>query len=79
MRVLRAIEAIGRDPTGFDVAGQVVAGATGDDRRSAVAAASALVAAGATHVIVGMPARLGPTGSRMVAREVAEPLRAAIG
>jgi len=77
--VLAAFEAIGRDPTGFDFAGQVVAGATRDDRRSAVAAATAMVAAGATHVIVGIPARLGPDGLVTMAREVAEPLRAAIG
>ena len=77
--VLAALEAIGRDPTGFEVAGQVVAGATGDDRRLAVESATAMVAAGATHVIIGFPARLGPEGLRTMAREVAEPLRAAIG
>ena len=77
--VLAAFEAIRRDPTGFDFAGQVVAGATRDDRRSAVAAATAMVAAGATHVIVGIPARLGPDGLVTMAREIAEPLRAAIG
>ncbi len=77
--VLAAFEAIGRDPTGFDVAGQVVSGATGDDRRAAVESATAMVAAGATHLIIGFPARLGPDGLRTMAREVAEPVRAAIG
>ena len=33
----------------------------------------------ATHVIVGIPARLGPDGLMTMAREVAEPLRSAIG
>ena len=60
----RALAAIGRDPAGFDVRGP---GADRDDapksRRAAVEAARGFVGAGATHLILGMPARLGPAGS----------------
>ena len=37
------------------------------------------VGIGATHVILGMPPRLGAAGVDDVAREIAEPLRAALG
>jgi alkanesulfonate monooxygenase SsuD/methylene tetrahydromethanopterin reductase-like flavin-dependent oxidoreductase (luciferase family) len=77
-RILSEMAASGRDPDGFAFAAQVPTGATAETRREAVAAAVAFVGAGATHVILGMPARLGPDGLTAVAREVAGPLREAI-
>jgi alkanesulfonate monooxygenase SsuD/methylene tetrahydromethanopterin reductase-like flavin-dependent oxidoreductase (luciferase family) len=77
--ILRAMEAIGRDPTGFAFAAQV---ATGEDVASRTAArdlALAFARAGATHLVLGLAARLGPDGLRAVARDVAEPLREALG
>jgi alkanesulfonate monooxygenase SsuD/methylene tetrahydromethanopterin reductase-like flavin-dependent oxidoreductase (luciferase family) len=77
--ILREMEAIGRDPTGFAFAAQI---ATGLDARSRAAArelALTFVPAGATHLILGLPAHLGPDGLRAVAREVAEPIREALG
>jgi len=77
--ILRAMDAAGRDPGGFSFAAQVATGESAKDRRAALALGRAFVEAGATEVILGMPARLGPDGLRRVAREVAEPLRSAIG
>jgi alkanesulfonate monooxygenase SsuD/methylene tetrahydromethanopterin reductase-like flavin-dependent oxidoreductase (luciferase family) len=77
--ILRELEAIGRDPTSFTFAGQVATGTTAADRATALGAARQFVAEGAEHVILGMPARLGPAGLVAVAREVAEPLRAGLG
>jgi alkanesulfonate monooxygenase SsuD/methylene tetrahydromethanopterin reductase-like flavin-dependent oxidoreductase (luciferase family) len=77
--ILREMEAIGRDPTGFAFGAQI---ATGLDARSRAAArelALTFVAAGATHLILGLPAHMGPEGLRAVAREVAEPIREALG
>jgi len=78
-RILAEMDAAGREPDGFAFAAQVPTGATADSRRAAVDAAVAFVRAGATHVILGMPARLGPDGLTAVARDVAGPLREAIG
>ncbi|HET6379539.1 MAG TPA: LLM class flavin-dependent oxidoreductase [candidate division Zixibacteria bacterium] len=72
--MLRALEAAGRDPSGFTFAGQVATGSTGEDRRAALQAAREMVAAGASHVILGLVPRLGPENLRLVVREVAEPL-----
>jgi len=73
-----ALEAEGRDPATFDLVGQVSTGRTAASRREAVAAARRLVAAGATHIILGMPAALGPSGLDDVARECLAPLRDAV-
>lgn len=72
--MLRALEAIGRDPGGFTFAAQVAGGETGADRRAALTAARAMVAAGAQHVILGLAPRLGPATLQAIATEVAEPL-----
>jgi alkanesulfonate monooxygenase SsuD/methylene tetrahydromethanopterin reductase-like flavin-dependent oxidoreductase (luciferase family) len=77
--ILGAMLARGRDPAGFSFAAQVSTGESAADRRAALALARTFVDAGATDIILGMPARLGPDGLRRVAREVAEPLREAIG
>jgi alkanesulfonate monooxygenase SsuD/methylene tetrahydromethanopterin reductase-like flavin-dependent oxidoreductase (luciferase family) len=77
-RILREMEAIGREPAGFAFSAQVATGTTAESRRAALEGAIAYAGAGATHVILGMPAALGPAGLETVAREVAGPLREAI-
>jgi len=77
--LLRAMEEIGRDPTDFAFIGQVHVRDVSDLGPRAVASALALVRAGATHVIFGMPASGGPRLLERVAREAAEPLREALG
>ena len=77
--LLRELEAIGRDPATFTFAAQLPTGTTPGERAEALDVARAYVAAGAGHVILGMPARLGPAGLRSVADEIAGPLRAGIG
>ncbi len=72
--VLRALEAAGRDPSGFSFAAQLSCGTTPADRRTALATARRFVAAGATHVILGLPASIAPDGMSALADEVAEPL-----
>jgi alkanesulfonate monooxygenase SsuD/methylene tetrahydromethanopterin reductase-like flavin-dependent oxidoreductase (luciferase family) len=78
-RIRRALEEAGRDPDGFAFAGQLTAGATGAERREARETAIEFRRAGATHVIIGVPGRLGPDGLAAMAHEVAEPLREADG
>lgn len=77
--VAAALEAEGRDPSAFDFVGQVGTGVTAASRREAVDASVGLVEAGATHVILGMPASLGPAGLDEVARECLAPLRERFG
>jgi alkanesulfonate monooxygenase SsuD/methylene tetrahydromethanopterin reductase-like flavin-dependent oxidoreductase (luciferase family) len=77
--ILAELEALGRDPATFNFAAQLPTGTTAADRTTALATARQFVVEGANHIILGMPARLGPDGLAAVARDVAEPLRAAIG
>jgi len=77
--IAAALEAEGRDPTTFDFVGQVGTGATAASRRVAVDACVGLVGAGATQVILGMPAALGPAGLDAVARECLAPLHERFG
>ena len=77
--ILREMEAIGRDPTGFEFAAQIATGLDAASRAQARELAVAFARVGATHLILGLPAHLGPDGIRAVAREVAEPVREAIG
>jgi alkanesulfonate monooxygenase SsuD/methylene tetrahydromethanopterin reductase-like flavin-dependent oxidoreductase (luciferase family) len=77
--ILAALEVVGRDPSTFDISAQIPTGTTAEDRRWALGQAREAVERGATHVILGMPPRLGPAGVDAVAREVAEPFREAIG
>ena len=77
--IVTALSAEERDPVGFDFVGQVGTGATAASRRDAVKACLGLVAAGATHVILGMPAALGPDGLDEVAAECLAPLRDRVG
>jgi alkanesulfonate monooxygenase SsuD/methylene tetrahydromethanopterin reductase-like flavin-dependent oxidoreductase (luciferase family) len=70
-----ALDREGRDPAAFDIVGQVQTGATATSRHEAVSASRGLIAAGATHIIFGMPAALGPAGLDVIARECLAPLR----
>ena len=70
-----ALESAGRDPAAFDMVGQVSTGATAGGRHAAVEASLGLIAAGATHIILGMPATLGPGGLDEIARDCLAPLR----
>jgi alkanesulfonate monooxygenase SsuD/methylene tetrahydromethanopterin reductase-like flavin-dependent oxidoreductase (luciferase family) len=76
--ILAALEAVERDPATFDLVGQVGTGRTAGSRREAVDAGKALLDAGATHVVLGMPADLGPLGLEEIAAECLAPLREAI-
>ena len=77
--LIRALEEVGRDPDTFEFGAQVPTGATDDDRRHALHQAHEAVERGATHVILGLRPSLGPDGVDAVARQVAEPLRGALG
>ncbi len=77
--LLAALQAAGRDPGTFEFAAQVATGLTAESRRDAVAAALEAAKLGATLVILSMPSRLGADGVDAVAREIAGPLRAALG
>ena len=72
--ISRALEAAGRDPADFTFAAQLSCGATADSRREALETARAFLAAGANHVILGVPASMAPDGLAVVADEVAQPL-----
>jgi alkanesulfonate monooxygenase SsuD/methylene tetrahydromethanopterin reductase-like flavin-dependent oxidoreductase (luciferase family) len=72
--ILHALEAAGRDASAFSFAAQLSCGTTPADRRAALATARRFVAAGATHVILGLPASIAPDGMAALADEVAEPL-----
>jgi alkanesulfonate monooxygenase SsuD/methylene tetrahydromethanopterin reductase-like flavin-dependent oxidoreductase (luciferase family) len=77
--VLRAMEAIGRDPAGFAFVGQVHVGRSRADADVALEQARRIAGAGATEVILGIPAAGGPEALERLARDVAEPLRAELG
>jgi alkanesulfonate monooxygenase SsuD/methylene tetrahydromethanopterin reductase-like flavin-dependent oxidoreductase (luciferase family) len=72
--ILRALEAAGRNPSTFSFAAQLSCGTTPAERRAALATARRFLAAGATHVILGLPASIAPDGLTAVADEVADPL-----
>lgn len=73
--LLEALVAAGRDPATFDIAAQVSAGVTAEDHAWALEQLRLAARLGATHLIVGMPPRLGAAGVRAIASAVAEPLR----
>jgi alkanesulfonate monooxygenase SsuD/methylene tetrahydromethanopterin reductase-like flavin-dependent oxidoreductase (luciferase family) len=77
--ILAALEAIGRDPATFEITAQIPTGSTREDHRWSVEQSVDAVRRGATHVILGMPARRGAAGVDEVAAAIAEPLRQAIG
>jgi alkanesulfonate monooxygenase SsuD/methylene tetrahydromethanopterin reductase-like flavin-dependent oxidoreductase (luciferase family) len=77
--ILAALEAVGRDPSTFEIGAQVQTGTTDEDRRLALGKGREAAERGATHIILGMPPVLGAAGVDAVAREVAVPLREALG
>jgi len=77
--LLAALDRIGRDPATFEFAAQVATGTSSGSRREALAAGLEAARLGATHIILSMPPHLGGPGVEVVAREVAEPLRAGLG
>jgi alkanesulfonate monooxygenase SsuD/methylene tetrahydromethanopterin reductase-like flavin-dependent oxidoreductase (luciferase family) len=77
--ILAALDAIGRDPATFQISAQIPTGTTAEDRTWALEQARESVVLGATHVILGMPPFLGAAGVDAVARDVAIPLRDALG
>ncbi len=77
--ILAALDAIGRDPSTFEISAQIPTGTNSEDRRWALGQALEAVERGATHVILGMPPRLGSAGVDAVAGEVAKPFRDAVG
>jgi alkanesulfonate monooxygenase SsuD/methylene tetrahydromethanopterin reductase-like flavin-dependent oxidoreductase (luciferase family) len=77
--LLAAMEAIGRDPAGFDMVGQVATGGTAATRAEGLDASRALIGSGATHLVLAVPANLGPAALDAVARDLVGPLRAEFG
>lgn len=77
--ILAQLDALGRDPDGFDFGAQIPAGDTSEDRRTALDGARDAVRRGATHVVLNVRPRHGPDGVDAVASDVAEPLRQALG
>ncbi|HYO45000.1 MAG TPA: LLM class flavin-dependent oxidoreductase [Candidatus Limnocylindrales bacterium] len=77
--LLRALDETGRDPAGFEIVGQVQTGPAAADRARALNEARAMAGAGATEVVVGIPAGLGPAGLEAAHRDVLGPLRAEHG
>lgn len=78
-QIRRAIEAAGRDPDAFTFAGQLNAGGSDGELRQARETAEAFLRAGANHLIIGVPAALGPNGVARMAAEVAAPIRDNLG
>ncbi|HJP71194.1 MAG TPA: LLM class flavin-dependent oxidoreductase [Candidatus Limnocylindria bacterium] len=72
-----ALEEAGRDPDDFDFAAQISTRPSDDDLSDARETGIRFLHAGATHLILGMPATDGPEGVRRLANEVAAPLREA--
>jgi alkanesulfonate monooxygenase SsuD/methylene tetrahydromethanopterin reductase-like flavin-dependent oxidoreductase (luciferase family) len=77
--IRRAIEAAGRDPAEFTFAAQLTCGETDAELKTAREVAEDLLRAGADHLILAVPAALGPNGLARMAAEVATPLRDTIG
>jgi alkanesulfonate monooxygenase SsuD/methylene tetrahydromethanopterin reductase-like flavin-dependent oxidoreductase (luciferase family) len=77
--ILARFEETGRDPADFEFGAQVPTGETREDRTRALHAAMDAHRRGATHIILNVRPKQGPDGIDVVAREIAEPLRQAIG
>ena len=77
--LLRACEAIGRDPGELTLSAQIVIPGDPAERRAALERAMGFVRAGASHIMLTTPAREGAAGIRRLAVEVATPLRDAFG
>ncbi len=77
--LLRACEAIGRDPAELTLSAQIIIPGDPAGRRAALERAMGFVRAGAGHIMLTTPAREGAPGIRRLALEVAAPLRDAFG
>ena len=77
--LLRACEAIGRDPAELTLSAQIIIPGDPAGRRAALERAMGFVRAGAGHIMLTTPAREGAAGIRRLAVEVAAPLRDAFG
>ena len=77
--LLRAMEAIGRDPATMAIVGQVNVGPGAQDRATAVREALELANAGSSEVVISISAAGGPAALRLAEREVAIPLRERLG
>ena len=75
----RALETEGRDPATFELVAQVHTGPDAGDRARALAQALAMAGAGATELVIGVPAGLGPAALEAAHREILGPLRAEHG
>lgn len=78
-KLLARMAELGRDPAGFEFAMQVPTGATGESRRDGLRLALDSARAGATYLVLSMPPSLGVDGVDLVVREMATPLRQALG
>jgi alkanesulfonate monooxygenase SsuD/methylene tetrahydromethanopterin reductase-like flavin-dependent oxidoreductase (luciferase family) len=76
--LMRALEAEGRAPAGFELAGQLASGRDAASRRAALEAGLAMARAGATHLVIGVAAAGGPEALDVATREIAVPLREAL-
>jgi alkanesulfonate monooxygenase SsuD/methylene tetrahydromethanopterin reductase-like flavin-dependent oxidoreductase (luciferase family) len=77
--ISRALEAAGRDPGNFTFAAQLTCGSSDAELNEARGVAEAFVRAGANHLMLSVPAPLGPNGMARMAAGVAAPLRDAAG
>jgi alkanesulfonate monooxygenase SsuD/methylene tetrahydromethanopterin reductase-like flavin-dependent oxidoreductase (luciferase family) len=77
--LLRHPEEKGRDPSRFAFVVQVAGGRSEDEDRAALSMAEAYVEAGATHVVIAIPAARGTEALRVAVERVAEPLLATVG
>jgi alkanesulfonate monooxygenase SsuD/methylene tetrahydromethanopterin reductase-like flavin-dependent oxidoreductase (luciferase family) len=73
-QIRRALELVGRDPDDFTFAAQLDCGSSSASRKTSLETARRFAAAGANHMILGVPATAGSDGLAAMAREVAEPL-----
>ncbi len=74
-----ALQAEGRDPDAFELVAQVHTGPDAADRARALDEARAMARAGATEIVIGVPATLGPSALEAAHRDVLRPLRAELG
>ena len=77
--LLRACQAIGRDPAELTLSAQIIIPGEPAGRRAALEHAMGFVRAGAGHIMLTTPAREGAAGIRRLALDVAAPLRDAFG
>jgi alkanesulfonate monooxygenase SsuD/methylene tetrahydromethanopterin reductase-like flavin-dependent oxidoreductase (luciferase family) len=77
--LLRECEAIDRDPAELELSVQVIIPPEGEPRRAATADAIAYGRAGAAHILLTTLGREGAAGIRRLAKEVAAPIRDALG